>query len=321
VDAYTNHVARAYAELVRIALGGQISSGRKDIDMNILITGSAGFVGSDLVPRLNALGHITIGVDLVEENHSRTFVKHNLAESLQVELPSFELCIHLASSVGGVVFNSVRSNIVEVNDAINANVVALCKHAGCSRMLFFSTINVFESNSSFLHEPITVLDQRSPYSISKVRGEGVVCKEFEHVTVLRPTNIFGKYQLRRHANVGESHVIPDLLMKISQSEELEVLGDGSQIRNFIHVGDVTRFVTRILELSGKNFFNVRSEITLSIQQLANALIEFRCKEMSIKYLPEFLKYELFQITNFEVDIPRRFGFDVEVGSIAQGLEI
>ena len=230
--------------------------------MKILVTGSAGFVGSDLVPTLNAQGHETIGIDTVPESHSKKFHQYDLTKGVPSAIPAFDLCIHLASSVGGILFNASCLDMVEVNEKINATVVGLCKAVGCENMIFFSTINVFETSPTFHHAPIDVIDQKSPYAISKINGEQFLRREMTNLIVLRPTNIFGRNQLRRHDRVGESHVIPDLLMKIDNSDCLEVLGDGSQIRNFVHVSDLVRFVTKSLNFHGHHFLNLRSSITV-----------------------------------------------------------
>lgn len=106
--------------------------------------------------------------------------------------------------------------------------------------------------------------------------------------------------MKSHAKFGESHVIPDLLTKIESTEtEIEVFGDGSQIRNFLHVDDITEFLTHILEIEGQHFFNLRSDILISIENLARELIEFTKKDISIRFLPDFMKYEQMRIKNFD----------------------
>ena len=289
--------------------------------MNILVTGSAGFVGSDLVPRLNALGHLTIGIDILDEHLSKMFFRHNLEEPFPYDLPRVDVCIHLASSVGGIVFNVLQTDIAATNNKINETVIDLCHKTKCTKVVYFSTINVFERSEEFIHQKIDTLDQYSNYAISKVEGEWLFEKSFDDLIIIRPTNIFGKYQVRRHTKVGESHVIPDLLKKIDDSQELEVFGDGSQIRNFIHVSDITKFVVRnIISINGRRYFNLRSDNTITIKQLVQDLLRSRLKSMPVKYLPVYLKYELFTIRNFDIDIPIRNKFEITVNSIIQGLE-
>lgn len=289
--------------------------------MNIIVTGSAGFVASDLIPRLNALGHTTIGIDVNDESLSTVFIKHDLTEDFCDELPKAEMVIHLASSVGGIIYNFSKNDIIEINNRINQVVIDLCLRSGCSGAIFFSTINVFEDERTFLHQKISKMGQKSGYAISKVHGEWAFARAFARLVVIRPTNIFGKCQIRRHERIGESHVIPDLLKKIDESDELFVMGDGSQIRNFVHVNDITRFVAKNLDFRGHQYWNLRSDITLNIKRLAYELLAFRNKKMTVSYQPEYMKYELFRIADFEMDIPNKAGYEVLVNSISQGLQL
>ena len=142
----------------------------------------------------------------------------------------------------------------------------------------------------------------------------------ENLTIIRPTNIFGKSQMKSHAKFWESHVIPDLLTKIAEAQDaIEVFWDGSQIRNFIHVDDINEFLLQILSLEWQYFFNLRSDILLSIGELAHELIEFSRKQVKIKFLPEFMKYEQMKICNFNTSYIESFGFRKVVDSIGSWL--
>lgn len=288
--------------------------------MNILVTGSAGFVGRELVPRLQAAGHGVIGVDLDDEDNSDIFIQHDLARPIAAAIGSIDLCIHLAAAVGGILFNVERRDLVEVNDRINRSVTESCQHLGCKRLIFFSTINVFENGGDFQHGPLQSVTDVSPYAASKVVGERLFEDAFEDLMVIRPTNLFGKSQRRRHPRRGDSHVIPELLHKIDTDPELHVFGDGTQTRNFVHVGDVCRFLLRNLEFAGVHHFNLRSEVTISIRQLVTELLAFRGFEKPVIYAAEYMSLERFRIPEFDMSLPRRAGWEATVGSIHEGLD-
>jgi len=287
--------------------------------MRALVTGSAGFVGSYLVPKLKAAGFEVYGIDTVDEKQSDVFIKHDLTQAYTQELPRMDVCIHLASSVGGIIFNISQMDILEVNAKINESAVALCKASSCDKFVFFSTINVFENDETYTHRQLTHRNQSSKYAISKANGEKYFESRFKNLMVIRPTNLFGKNQLRRHEGYGESHVIPDLLKKIDSSNDLEVFGDGSQIRNFLHVSDVVDFVITNLGFEGWQYFNLRSNNTISIKLLVEELLEYRNKPMTIQFKPEFLKYEILKIRNFDISVPLSKGFKASVSSVKAGL--
>ncbi len=287
--------------------------------MNILVTGSAGFTGQVLVEQLKKADHHVIGIDIDLENQSDTFIQHDLTQPFRDKM-NIDIVIHLASAVGGFLFN-LKPEIIEINDKINNNVLRICKNASCNHLIFFSSINVFEVNQSFVHDSLVSIDQKTPYAISKARWEFLFSKYIKNFMVIRPTNLFGKEQCRRYQKVGESHVIPDLLKKIEAGGELIVFGDGTQVRNFLHVNDVCEFVKLNLSFSGQHFFNLRSEITITIGELAKILLEFLGKKTDIRFDHQFMSYELFRIPNFDLTIPKRYGFESKVMSIKEGLSI
>jgi len=188
-------------------------------------------------------------------------------------------------------------------------------------VIFFSSINVFEVNQSFGQSRLLMMDQKTPYALSKARGEFLFAGEMNSCTVIRPTNLFGKSQRRKHSIVGESHVIPDLLEKIEQGGDLKVLGDGTQVRNFVHVTDVCDFVVRNLLLSGQHFFNLRSEITITIGELARLLTEFAGRQVKVRFDHSYMVYELFRITDFDLSLPVEFGWKPKITKIEDGLLI
>ena len=283
----------------------------------VLVTGSAGFVGSELVPLLRAAGHSVVGVDVEIEARSDRFVRHDLAVGVP-DLPPFDACIHLASAVGGILYN-LRGDRFATNESIDANTLAACDRAGCIRAVYLSSINVFETSPTFEHAPLARFDQHSPYAVAKAHGERSFAARIRHCTVLRPTNIFGASQRRRHEAAGESHVIPDLLAKIERGGVVTVLGDGTQVRNFVHVRDVCAFTIRALAFEGTHHLNLRSDLTLTIDELVVELVRFTGAKVTIEHDPSYMRFESFRIRQFDMTVPRELGWRTTVGSIAEGL--
>jgi len=143
--------------------------------------------------------------------------------------------------------------------------------------------------------------------------------EFKNYIVIRPTNLFGESQARLHANYGESHVIPDLLKKIDTEEKVEVFGDGSQIRNFIHISDLSKFIVKILNLKGHYYLNLRTNTTISIRQLISFLMLFRDSNKELFFNAEYMKYETFKIEEFDLSIPISLGWEWDINEVIDGL--
>lgn len=272
-----------------------------------------------MVPLLRAAGHRVLGIDVEEERQSDICMRHDLTTSFTGTIGSAGVCVHLASVVGGIVLNTHAQEIVPANEAINAHTLELCRRMGCTRMIFTSSVNVFETTGCFLHGPLRQLDQTTPYAVSKALGERQIEGSGLDFLVVRPTNLYGRAQGRVSTQYGESHVIPDLLEKILRDDVVEVMGDGTQRRNFVHVSDVARFVVGSLGTSGTHYLNLRSDNTVTIAGLVELLMEFTGVRKPVKFLPEFMRLERLRIEAFDMQIPRALGWEPRIGSLKEGL--
>ena len=293
--------------------------------MRILVTGSVGFLGQSVVRELRTQGHFIIGVDRREESclgksSSDIFLCADLLVPSVFALDSFDLCIHLASEVGGFLYNATTNELEERESTILSNVASWCRSVSCKRIIYVSTINVFEFTSEYVHAPVPQGVQRTPYARAKALGENLVQDLFEEFVIVRPTNIFGAGQLRRHERIGESHVIPDLLHKMSLDKKtLEVLGNGEQRRNFIHVNDVVHFIVKVLSCPKKGWYNLRSDITLRIADVARELVRQVQGGHQIVFVPEYMKYEPEPVRDFDLAPLSELGWRPQVSSLTEGL--
>lgn len=268
----------------------------------ILITGGSGFVGKELIYKVLNLGHEVVNVDIVSSNISGiTEIIHDLSIE-PIDIGHVDACFHLASAAGGILFNH-KSNVIHYNDMINRNIISSCT---TPVFLFISSVNVFESsnNVNIITSPI------SPYAVSKFVGEGFFkSHQLENMFIVRPTNIFGKSQMYKFQSFGESHVIPDLINKIQKSPNVEVWGDGTQLRNFLHVSDLCNFMIKIVnELPSQKEFNVKSQITVTIKDLVYFVAKFMNTDINMRFNVDYMKYELMDIRKIIVDM-------IDIGSV------
>lgn len=293
------------------------SSSRK---CDVLVTGAAGFIGRYMCEHLSRRGLSVLGIDKRGADLPCELVQHDLTAPFPGRIEA-AVCVHLASSVGGILFNNAaKADMHAYNAAVNEGTVNLLRSGGCRRMVFFSSINVFEGDPAFEHGPIRTPPKATAYAASKAEGEQVLAEAFEHFIAIRPTNVYGKNQIRSHVQFGESHVIPDLMKKIADSEVVDVMGDGSQMRNFVHVIDVVEFVANNLGLSGRHYFNLRSDVTISIRELADQLSSVMKKPVRFKFEPAYMKLETLRIRDFDHGAAASAGWAPRVQSITAGLQ-
>lgn len=291
--------------------------------MNVLVTGSAGFLGSVLVPLLQQQRMTVIGVDLNHENHSDTFYQVDLRVKEELPNIAFDICIHLASAVGGFLFNAQEASLVNNEVQIFLGVQHLCQTASCGRILFTSSINVFEIDGDCYESSLRTVELATPYARAKATVEQLIEGSFQEYIIVRPTNLFGAQQKRRSENIGESHVIPDLLHKIEHAtnDVIEVLGSGEQIRNFLHVEDAARGLLYLMQAPKRGWFNMRSNLYLSIGELAKQLISLSGKSLEVHFNTEFQKFEPAPLKPFFSSGLSTLGWSPQIESLTQGLHL
>lgn len=275
--------------------------------MKVLVTGGSGFVGQELVQTLLSRGYDVTNIDLVPSGIQGVDKIHDLTTG-PVEVDA-GFCFHLASAAGGLLFNQ-KQDVVSYNAKINENVLKSCD---AMTILFVSTLNVFEGCKS-------ISDDRSPdtpYARSKLEGEQYFMLNATDLYIVRPPNIFGASQLSKFTSYGESHVIPDLLHKINTSDTLDVWGDGTQVRNFLHVRDICDYLVSFLNGNRDRETNICSSIILPMTELVECLFDFTDKEMPVYYDAAYMQYEKM----FIEDILDELDNVGVINSIVEGLEL
>lgn len=232
--------------------------------MRVLVTGSAGFIGSRVSVLLVEQGHEVRGIDNLSDAYD-VRMKHwrveNLLgpssidwvngditdrDSVNKLVSEFEpdAVINLAARAG------VRQSIdnpwtyYETNVTGTLNLLEACKDAGVSRFLLASTSSVYGDNKMpfFEDDPIGTL--RSPYAASKKAAEDL-CRLYWHlfdfdITVFRFFTVYGPS--------GRPDMSVFRFVKwIAEGEPLQLNGDGTQQRDFTHVDDVARGVVAALD--------------------------------------------------------------------------
>ncbi|HEY0433077.1 MAG TPA: NAD-dependent epimerase/dehydratase family protein [Chitinophagaceae bacterium] len=274
--------------------------------MKILITGAAGFIGSNLANRLLGRGHKVVGIDNLNygflrniegiRNHPNFELIHgDIANPLILNGVKTDIVIHLASQKIPRYTNALRT--LEENYLMLRNVVQKCIHDK-SKIIFASTSDVygknpqvpFHENSALVMGPTTV--RRWAYALSKMYGEQyIIANHEEYGITFTITRFFGSYG--PHQNLtwwgGPQSVFID---KAYKKETIDIHGDGSQTRTFTYVDDTVSALVHCVEneKSNNEIFNTggKSGSEISIKELAVLiwkLVNGPDSEPHLNYIP------------------------------------
>ena len=266
----------------------------------ILLTGGAGFIGSSLVEALVARNKIII-FDTFERNalQEKSFHRHEnltLIEGDVLDYPALvrsmqgaQIVIHLAAIAGVDTVLRSPTRTMRVNMLGSANVLEAARdNGGCERVVDFSTSEVFGTHAFKSEETDqTVLgavgEARWTYAVSKLAGEHLAhayYREFGLPTVVvRPFNIYGPGQVGE----GAIHVF---VKKALKNQDIEIHGDGNQIRAWCYVDDMVEGVLRCMadpKAIGESFNIGNSRAVVTIYGLANTVLRVIKSRSKIRF--------------------------------------
>ena len=273
--------------------------------MKILITGAAGFIGSNLVSfakRKNPNIKFTLIDNLITgrlENLSDflnrkdiSFIQKDLLDSEdEIKSDEFDLCFHLASPASPSFYQKHPLQTIEVNTKGTKLLLDLQKKGRIKTLIFASTSEVY--GDPLIHpQPesywgnVNPVGKRSCYDESKRLGE-TYCSLYHRLFNLdiRIVRIFNTYGPNMRKDDGR--VITNLIYHALSDKRLPIYGDGSQTRSFCYIDDLVeglwRFATK-KNLSGE-IINLGNPDEISIIELAGVIINLIGKKLELKFLP------------------------------------
>ena len=251
-----------------------------------LVTGGAGFIGSNLVDKLLELGHEVTVIDNEYSDAHEHFYWRMDTKNCNLDIRDYE---HTRSLYDGVdyVFHlaaeaRIQPAIENPIEAVSINAVGTCtvlqcaREAGVKRVMYSSTSSAYGRN-----EPANIETQPddclNPYSVSKVTGEKL-CKMYTELYGL-PTvtfRYFNVYGERQPLKGQYAPVIGIFLRQRAAGESLTIVGDGNQRRDFTYVGDVVNanILAATKEVDSEAFgqvYNIGTGNNYSINQISRMI--------------------------------------------------
>jgi len=249
-----------------------------------LVTGAAGFIGSNLVDYLLEQGHNVVCVDN-ESADNEKFHWNDKAWNVNADITDYKTMKNAFTNVDYVFHLAAESRLQPAienpiqavhRNCVGTTVMLQCaREAGVKRFVYSSTSSGY-GNNPYPNVETQPDDCLNPYSASKIAGEKF-CKMYNNLygletVTLRYFNVFGE---RSPARGQYAPVIGIFQRQRDAGESLTIVGDGSQRRDFIHVKDVARanYLAATVSLKGHEgeVFNVGSGCSYSIQQIADLI--------------------------------------------------
>jgi len=268
--------------------------------MDCLVTGGAGFIGSNIVHALVAKGKSVRVLDDLStgrrENIRALEGKVELLEGSITDLATARAAVkgvkhvfHLAAlpSVARSVEDPLTSNTVNVGGTLNMLVAA--RDAGVARLVFSSSSSVYGNTPVLPKREDMTPTPLSPYAVQKLTGEHY-CRIFHGLYglktfVLRYFNVFGP---RQNPHSQYAAVIPLFIDSLRKNTSPVIYGDGEQTRDFTFVEDVVSAnlcCCEAPESAAGQVFNVAWGMRISVNQLAGKLTRILGSTARPEYRP------------------------------------
>jgi len=275
------------------------------MSQTVLVTGAAGFIGSNLVERLTNLDYRVVGLENFDDSYEPRVKWNNIQQFgsnerftlIQGDVRdrdllhglfskyAFDSVIHLAAKAG--VRPSLDKPLLyeEVNVQGTVNLLEESRLTSVKRFVFTSSSSVYGNSTQIpFKEEQPIVTPMSPYAASKAAAE-LFCYTYHQlyelpVVIIRPFNIYGPRQRPEMA-------IPLFTRKIHAGEEIHLFGDGSSTRDHTYINDFLDGLMKALTYEGCRFdiFNLGYSRSIPLNHLVQLIEESLGKKATIKHLP------------------------------------
>lgn len=265
--------------------------------MKVLVTGCAGFIGSNLTEKLLDEGYEVTGIDNFTDYYSKEIKLSNISNSLQndnfnfiendinslLEFPGVDYVFHLAGQPGvrkswGKTFETYVKNNIDATQRL----LEFYKDSKIKKFVYSSSSSVYGDVELPMSED-TVLKPVSPYGVTKLAAEHLCYLYFKNFDI--PTislRYFTVYGPRQRPDMA----INRFITAVDEGKEITLYGDGAQTRDFTYVMDVVNanLISATSNIEGE-VFNIGGGSNISINNLISEIEIIMGKKAIIKYHP------------------------------------
>jgi UDP-glucose 4-epimerase len=269
------------------------------VSRRVLVTGGAGFIGSNLVHALLERGDTVRVLDnFATGNRANLAELEDDVEVIEGELRSYErvhnavrgveLVFHQGAlpSVPRSVQDPLTTSAVTIEGTLN--VLLAARDESVRRVVFASSSSVYGNGGALPRDETQQPDPISPYAVAKLAAERY-CVSFHRVygletVALRYFNVFGP---RQDPMSQYAAVVPRFLAAVNEGRPVPIHGDGSQSRDFTYVSNVVEANALAAEAEGAGgtVLNVATGRQATVTELADAIGEALGRPVEKKFLP------------------------------------
>ena len=297
-------------------------------NQKVLVTGGGGMIGRSLVKFLLERGADITIADLTTPTDLPQGVKF-----IKVDLRYFNQCEAICDRMD-YVFNLVGikgspkmcaeqpADFMVPMLQFNTNMMEAARRANVKWYLYTSSVGVYTPAEVFKEDDVlnTVPSPNDRFAgwakrMGEMQAEAYSIQYgWNKVSIVRPANVYGAYD---NFNPANAMVVPSLIRKAQENDVLEVWGDGSTIRDFIHADDVALGMIFAVENQVTQPINLGSGEGYSIKEVVDMVVKYANKPLEVKWLtdkPAGDKIRLFDMTR-----AKNYGFNTSV-SLEEGIK-
>lgn len=279
-----------------------------------IVLGGQGFIGINTVIRLKELGYWVRCVDIKKNEFTESPANENIfcdlrnplevskvlfspyQENISDEIKSFDVCFQYAASMGGMGFLATGENDSEImydSALINLNVVHYASMFKIKNIFWSSSACAYSEkfqmgidNVSLSEDMVWHSRPESAYGIEKLFSESLYDSFYRNkglqIRVARFHNVFGEFTTYDGIRAKAPASLCRKVALAKDGDEIEVWGDGKATRSFLYIDECIEGVLRLLGSDYTSPINIGSDELISINDLAQMIIDISGKRLTIK---------------------------------------